>query len=109
MGWLAPEGGQVDGFRAEKRRRLVLSVLLSRRWPTFALGRVSEVEANVKAAQVGYLLLRLKQRLIELPPGVGIVDFVRYDGKPPGSLINWLRPRLPPLLDGDRDQSGPVG
>jgi integrase len=56
--------------------------------PTFALGKVSEEEANAKAAQVGYLLLRLKQRLIELPPGVGIVDFVRYDGKPPASLVN---------------------
>ena len=56
--------------------------------PTFALGRVTEEEARAKSSQVNYLLMRLKQRLIELPPGVGIVEFVRYDGKPPASLIN---------------------
>jgi integrase len=47
------------------------------------IGRVSEQEARAKAAQADYLLLRLKQRLIVLPPGVGIVDFVRYDGRTP--------------------------
>jgi hypothetical protein len=50
---------------------------------TFAVGSVSPEEAKAKAAQVDYLLLRLKQRLIELPPGVGIVEFVQHDGKPP--------------------------
>jgi integrase len=33
-----------------------------------------------------YLLMRLKQRLIELPPGVDIVEFVQFDGKPPADL-----------------------
>jgi integrase len=47
------------------------------------IGRVSREEAEAKSAQVEYLLLRLKQRLIELPPGVGIVEFVLHDGKPP--------------------------
>jgi integrase len=47
-----------------------------------AIGQVSRDEAEAKANQVGYLLLRLKQRLIELPPGVGIVDFLRHDGRP---------------------------
>ncbi len=50
---------------------------------TFAVGRVSEAEARAKAAKVDYLLLRLRQKLIEMPPGVGIVDFLRHDGKPP--------------------------
>jgi site-specific recombinase XerD len=27
--------------------------------------------------------MRLKQRLIDLPPGIGIVEFVQHDGKPP--------------------------
>ena len=49
---------------------------------TFALGPVSETEAEAKAAQVDYLLLRLKRRLTTLPPGVGIVEFVRHDGEP---------------------------
>jgi integrase len=54
---------------------------------SFPLGAVSEIEAQAKAAQVDYLLLRLKQRLIELPAGVSIVDFVRYDGKPPATTV----------------------
>lgn len=52
-----------------------------RRW--FTLGKVSREEAAAKSAQVEYLLLRLNQRLIELPPGVGIVEYVQHDGKPP--------------------------
>ncbi len=52
-----------------------------RKW--FALGMVSEAEAQAKAAQVEYLLMRLQQALIELPPGVEIVDFVRHDANPP--------------------------
>ena len=54
---------------------------------TFTIGRVSEDEAHAKSAQVDYLLMRLRQRLIELPPGVDIVAFVQYDGKPPASSI----------------------
>ena len=50
---------------------------------TFAVGAVTEEEAQAKSAQVDYLLLRLKQKLIELPAGVGIVDFLQRDGKPP--------------------------
>jgi hypothetical protein len=54
-----------------------------RKQRAFTIGRVSESEARAKAAQVEYLLLRLNQRLIELPPGIGIVEYVRHDGKPP--------------------------
>jgi len=39
------------------------------------IGKVSEQEARAKSAQVDYLLLRLRQRMIELPAGVGIFDF----------------------------------
>ena len=46
----------------------------------FTLGPVSQVEADAKAAHVDYLLLRLKQGLIELPPGVDVVSFVEQDG-----------------------------
>src|SRR3954451_7466940 len=45
------------------------------------IGKVAAEEARAKAAQVEYLLLRLDQRLIELPPGVDIAEFVRFDGK----------------------------
>jgi integrase len=54
-----------------------------RKQRAFTIGRVTEAEARAKAAQVEYLLLRLKQRLIELPSGVGIVEFVRHVGRPP--------------------------
>ncbi len=47
------------------------------------IGKVSSEEAEAKAAQVEYLLMRLKQGLIELPPGIDIAEFVQHDGKPP--------------------------
>ncbi len=46
------------------------------------IGKVSPQEAEAKAAQVDYLLMRIKQGLIEVPPGVGIAEFVQHDGKP---------------------------
>lgn len=52
-----------------------------RQWLT--LGNVTEKEADSKASQVDYLLMRLKQGLIALPDGVDIVDFIQHDGKPP--------------------------
>ena len=50
---------------------------------TFSLGKVSREEAETKANQVDYLLRRLKQRLLHLPPGTHIVTFVQFDGKIP--------------------------
>jgi hypothetical protein len=47
------------------------------------IGKVSREEAEAKAAQVEYLLLRLKQELITLPPGVAIVQFLQGDGRSP--------------------------
>jgi integrase len=48
------------------------------------LGKVSAEEAKTKAAQVDYLLLRLKQRYIQLPAGTGIIEFIKHDGKQSG-------------------------
>jgi hypothetical protein len=50
---------------------------------TFSLGKVSQDEAESKANQVHYLLMRLKQNLLQLPPDTDIVTFVSFDGKPP--------------------------
>src|SRR5262245_7855378 len=50
---------------------------------TFTVGAVKQDEAENKARQVDYLLMRLKQRLILLPDDVDIVTFVMHDGKPP--------------------------
>ena len=60
----------------------------------FTLGKVSQEEAETKCAQVDYLLLRLKQRLIELPPGVDIVDFIRFDVPTPGDVLQGNPGRL---------------
>ncbi len=48
---------------------------------TFTLGKVSEDEAYKKADQVDYLLLRLKQKLIAIPAGVSIEEFLLCDGQ----------------------------
>ncbi len=53
---------------------------------TLTLRKVSEDEAKSKSDQVDYLLMRLKQRFIELQPGIDIVQFVQFDGKPPADL-----------------------
>jgi integrase len=47
----------------------------------FTIGKVQKSEAENKARQVDYLLMRLKQRLIALPDGADIVTFVEHDGK----------------------------
>jgi integrase len=50
---------------------------------TLPLGKIASKEANAKAAQVEYLLMRLKQWFAEVPSGVDIVTFLHFDGKPP--------------------------
>src|SRR5215471_8125717 len=57
---------------------------------TFTIGKVEKDEAENKARQVDYLLMRLKQRLIVLPEGTDIVTFIEHDGKPLG-----IGPTLP--------------
>jgi integrase len=47
------------------------------------LGNVSAEEAETKSAQVAYLLLRIKQKLVRVPAGVAIEDFVLNDGRVP--------------------------
>jgi hypothetical protein len=53
---------------------------------SFTIGKVQPDEAEAKARQVEYLLMRLKQRLITLPDGVDVVSFVEHDGKPPAAV-----------------------
>ncbi len=62
----------------------------------FTLGRVTEAEAKAKADQVDYLLMRLDQGLIALPPGADIVTFLRHDGSVPttGGEAKQDRPTL---------------
>jgi hypothetical protein len=53
----------------------------------FTLGQVTKGEADSKAAQVDYLLMRIKQRLVQLPDGTDIVTFVQFDGSPPATQV----------------------
>jgi hypothetical protein len=52
---------------------------------SFTIGKVKKAEAETKARQVDYLLMRLKQRLVVLPEGTDIVTFIEHDGKPPNA------------------------
>jgi integrase len=52
---------------------------------SFTLGKVKKAEAEAKARQVDYLLMRLKQRLVVLPEGTDVVTFIEHDGKPPNA------------------------
>jgi hypothetical protein len=48
---------------------------------TFTIGRVSRDEAESKAGQVDYLLMRIKQGYLNVPAGTDIVEFVKNDGQ----------------------------
>jgi integrase len=48
---------------------------------TLNLGKVTPDEADRKAGQIDYLLLRLKQGLISMPAGVTVEDFMLHDGQ----------------------------
>jgi integrase len=50
---------------------------------TFLIGEVHESEARAVSAKTDYWLMRLKQHLVQLPPGCNIVTFVQHDGHPP--------------------------
>jgi integrase len=50
---------------------------------TFTIGKVDETEARNTAARTDYLLMRLKQHLLILPPGMDIVTFIEFDGRVP--------------------------
>jgi hypothetical protein len=47
------------------------------------LGDISETEAFQCKTRCEQLLMRVKQGLLEVPPGVAIADFILFDGKPP--------------------------
>jgi integrase len=47
------------------------------------LGKISRQEADATAGKVDLLLLRIEQKLLRVPSGVSIEDFLLNDGKPP--------------------------
>lgn len=54
---------------------------------TVTIGDVSDEEAEAFAGSVDLVLLRLKQKLLTIPPGVDITDFVKHGGKVPESIV----------------------
>jgi integrase len=50
---------------------------------SFPVGEVSEIEAHQWKAKVEFILMRIKQHLLDVPRGMDIVAFIRHDGKPP--------------------------
>ena len=57
--------------------------VFARKRHTLTIGEVTQSEAERWKAKAEDLLMRLKQRYLEVPPGVSIVDFILFDGKPP--------------------------
>ncbi|HEX4412403.1 MAG TPA: hypothetical protein VH107_02170, partial [Lacipirellulaceae bacterium] len=47
------------------------------------LGDISQTEAVQCKTRCEQLLMRVRQGLLEVPPGVAIADFILCDGKPP--------------------------
>lgn len=50
---------------------------------TWVLGPVEDTEAEATKGKVAYLLMRIKQHLLDVPAGMDIVTFLEHDGKPP--------------------------
>lgn len=50
---------------------------------TYTVGDVPVAEARHWKARTEQLLMRVKQGVLDVPRGVSIADFIRYDGKPP--------------------------
>jgi hypothetical protein len=64
---------------------------LGRRY-TVTVGKVSEDEAEAFAGGTDLILLRLKQKLITLRPGVGIEEFVLSGSKTPEQPVPTVEP-----------------
>lgn len=50
---------------------------------TFSLGRVTPAQAEARATRAGEIIDLLSRGVLQLPDGVGVVDYVRFDGRPP--------------------------
>src|SRR5438445_3705355 len=59
---------------------------------TLTLGKVDEGEAKTTSARIDYLLMRIRQRLLEVPQGMDILTFIEHDGKPPTKLESMQKP-----------------
>ena len=60
---------------------------IPRKFRAVAVGKVKESEAKDTAARVDYVLMRIRQRLLEVPTGMNIVMFIEHDGRPPPAAV----------------------
>jgi integrase len=65
---------------------------------TVTIGAVSRQEADAYAGRVDQLLLRIKQRLLCVPPGVAITEFILADGQVKTPEIEAAQTGAPPQL-----------
>jgi hypothetical protein len=59
---------------------------------TLTIGPITLVEARQWKGKAEHLLMRLKQRMLEVPIGCSINDFILHEGKPP-ALPNLTKAR----------------
>jgi integrase len=61
---------------------------------TWGLGSVDSLDARAIQAKAELLLARIKQHLLDVPAGCDIVDFLRFDGRPPAEAPRQSAPTL---------------
>jgi integrase len=59
----------------------------------FTIGTVNLAEARQWKAKAEHLLMRVKQRMLEVPVGCTVQDFILHEGKPPLSPANLTKVR----------------
>jgi hypothetical protein len=79
-------GGNGRGVHSEKSDSWYCQFIYRREIYTLSICKVDEVKARATKGKVEYVLMRLKQNLLNLPPGCDIATFLQHDGKPPGVL-----------------------
>ena len=50
---------------------------------SYSIGPVPKTEATTWKGRIEHTLMRLDQGLLDWPPGISLIDFLKYDGKPP--------------------------
>ena len=65
--------------------------MFQRQRHTYTVGKVEETEAKATAAKIDYILMRVRQRLLELPLGMDIIAFIEHDGNPPAEAQPALK------------------
>src|SRR5206468_897137 len=82
-GGVALQRGYVVAPLQKKSDSWYLQFMYRKQRFTFTVGKVEEDEAHAVKGRVEYLLMRIKQHLLDIPAGMDIGTFLQFDGKPP--------------------------